>query len=87
MGLSLSATVMLSSVAVENNIVAVILLAIGLASMDVTAPVSWAVATELAGKSSGAVTGAMNTAGLLGGTISSLVSATSSPGKVTTTCL
>lgn len=71
-GLSLSAIVMLSSVAVENNVIAVILLAIGLASMDVTAPVSWAVATELAGKASGAVTGAMNTAGLLGGTISSL---------------
>jgi MFS transporter, ACS family, glucarate transporter len=71
-GLGLSGLVMLSSVAVENNIAAVILLAIGLATMDVTAPVSWAVATELAGKSSGALTGAMNTVGLLGGTISSL---------------
>jgi len=71
-GLSLSAISMLSSMAIESNTIAVILLAFGLALMDVTAPVSWAVATDLGGKSSGAVTGAMNTAGLLGGTAASL---------------
>jgi ACS family glucarate transporter-like MFS transporter len=71
-GLSLSAIAMLSSVAIESNPVAVVLLAFGLALMDVTAPVAWAVATDLGGKSSGAVTGAMNTAGLLGGTAASL---------------
>jgi ACS family glucarate transporter-like MFS transporter len=71
-GLSISGIVMLSSVMIESNSLAVILLALGLALMDVTAPVAWAVATDLGGKSSGAVTGAMNTAGLLGGTAASL---------------
>ncbi|SHI02991.1 Sugar phosphate permease [Chryseolinea serpens] len=71
-GLSLSALLMLGCVAVDSNVAAVIMLALGLATMDVTAPVSWAIAIELAGKASGAVTGAMNTAGLLGGTIASL---------------
>lgn len=71
-GLSLSGIVMLASIGVESNMLAVLLLAIGLATMDVTAPVSWAVATELGGKSSGALTGAMNAVGLLGGTVSSL---------------
>ncbi len=71
-GLSLSALLMLGSLTVQSNITAVIMLALGLATMDVTAPVSWAIATELAGKASGAVTGAMNTAGLLGGTVASL---------------
>jgi len=71
-GLSFSGIAMLTSVMIADNAVAVVLLAMGLALMDVTAPVSWAVATDLAGKSSGAVTGAMNTAGLLGGTMASL---------------
>lgn len=71
-GLSFSGIVMLSSVMIDSNPVAVVLLALGMALMDVTAPVSWAVATDLAGRSSGAVTGAMNTAGLLGGTAASL---------------
>ncbi len=71
-GLSLSGTSMLLAAFTASNSVAIVFLALGLAFMDVTAPVSWAVATELGGKDSGAVTGAMNTAGLLGGTITSL---------------
>ena len=71
-GLSLSGTSMLLAAFTASNSVAIVFLALGLAFMDITAPVSWAVATELGGKDSGAVTGAMNTAGLLGGTITSL---------------
>lgn len=71
-GLSLSGTSMLLAAFTASNSLAIVFLALGLAFMDVTAPVSWAVATELGGKDSGAVTGAMNTAGLLGGTITSL---------------
>lgn len=71
-GLSLSGSFMLLAAFTPSNPVAIVFLALGLAFMDVTAPVSWAVATELGGKDSGAVTGAMNTAGLLGGTITSL---------------
>ena len=71
-GLSLSGSSMLLAAFTPDNSIAIVFLALGLAFMDVTAPVSWAVATELGGKDSGAVTGAMNTAGLLGGTITSL---------------
>jgi ACS family glucarate transporter-like MFS transporter len=71
-GLCLSGSFMIGAAFTGNNVLAVILLALGLASMDVTAPVAWAVATDIGGKDSGAVTGAMNTAGLLGGTITSV---------------
>lgn len=71
-GLGLSGVLMLVSVVTPHPPVAVVVLALGLASMDVTAPVAWAVATDLGKGASGAITGAMNTAGLLGGTVASL---------------
>lgn len=71
-GLSLSGFSMLVAAFAADNSITIIFLALGLAFMDVTAPVSWAVATDLGGKDSGAVTGTMNTAGLLGGTITSI---------------
>jgi MFS family permease len=71
-GLCLSGTLMLATVFTTSNTWAVIFLAFGMAFMDVTAPVAWAVATDLGGKASGAFTGAMNTAGLLGGTVTSI---------------
>ncbi len=71
-GLSLSGIVMLIATFTDNNSITIIMLALGLAFMDVTAPVAWAVATGLGKNHSGAITGAMNTAGLLGGTIASL---------------
>ncbi|MFM7851795.1 MAG: MFS transporter [Flammeovirgaceae bacterium] len=71
LGLSLSGLVMIAATRVEVD-TAVVLLALGLALMDVTAPVAWAIATDLGGRASGAITGAMNSAGLLGGTIASL---------------
>ena len=71
-GLGVSGLVMLLATVTMDNTTTVILLALGLAFMDVTAPVAWALATEIGGKASGAITGAMNTAGLLGGTVASL---------------
>lgn len=71
-GLTLSGVVMLFASFTPSNAVAVVALAFGMAFMDVTAPVAWALATGLGKENSGAVTGAMNTAGLLGGTIASL---------------
>lgn len=71
-GLSLSGLVMLLATITDNNSIAVVMLALGLAFMDFTAPVAWAVATGLGKEHSGAITGAMNTAGLLGGTVASL---------------
>ncbi len=71
-GLSLSGTFMLVAAFTPSNAIAIVLLALGLAFMDVTVPVSWAVATDLGGTYSGAITGAMNTAGQLGATVTSL---------------
>lgn len=72
LGLGLSGVVMLAATLTGNNSMAVVLLALGLAFMDVTAPVAWAIATGIGKQHSGAITGAMNTAGLLGGTVASL---------------
>ena len=71
-GLSFSGSFMLFAAFTDSNAIAIVLLALGLAFMDVTVPVSWAVATELGGKDSGAITGAMNTAGQLGATVTSV---------------
>lgn len=71
-GLTLSGVVMLFATLTTSNTQAVLALAFGMALMDVTAPVAWALATGLGKENSGAVTGAMNTAGLLGGTVASL---------------
>jgi MFS family permease len=71
-GLGLSGLSMLFATYTDNLSIAIIMLALGLAFMDVTAPVAWAVATGIGKHHAGAITGAMNTAGLLGGTIASL---------------
>ena len=70
-GLCLSGSAMLFAAFTPNNTLAVVLLSLAFACMDVTAPVAWAVATDLGGENSGAMTGAMNTAGLIGGTVTS----------------
>jgi MFS family permease len=71
-GLSLSGLAILFATCTNDLSVTIIMLALGLAFMDITAPVSWAVATGLGKNHAGAITGAMNTAGLLGGTVASL---------------
>lgn len=70
-GLALSGLVMIGATVTTSTTLAVIFLALGLAFMDLTAPVAWAIAIGLGGKNSGAVSGAMNTSGLLGGTVTS----------------
>ena len=70
-GLCLSGSALLFAAFTPNNTLAVVLLSLAFACMDVTAPVAWAVATDLGGENSGAMTGAMNTAGLIGGTVTS----------------
>jgi MFS transporter, ACS family, glucarate transporter len=71
-GMSLSGSAMLFATYTHNLSLMIVMLALGLAFMDVTAPVSWAIATGLGKNHAGAITGAMNTAGLIGGTIASL---------------
>jgi MFS family permease len=71
-GLSLSGLSMIIAAFTHDISTTTIMLALGLAFMDVTAPVAWAIATGLGKTHAGAITGAMNTAGLLGGTVASL---------------
>jgi MFS family permease len=52
---------------------AIIGLAIGMAFMDLTAPVAWAVAMDLGGDKSGTVSGSMNSAGLTGAYFSTIL--------------
>jgi MFS transporter, ACS family, glucarate transporter len=63
-GLSIAGVLMMVSALTENNTVAITLLSVGMAFMDVTAPVAWAVAMDIGGMQSGATSGATNTAGL-----------------------
>ncbi|WP_138476800.1 MFS transporter [Dyadobacter bucti] len=71
-GLGLSGIFMLISVFVADNAFATILLSAGLGLMDFTIPACWSTAMDIGGKNSGAITGAMNTAGLMGSTINTV---------------
>jgi sugar phosphate permease len=71
-GLGLSGISLISAALITNNTLAVILLSVGLATMDVTAPVAWAVAMDIGGKNSGTISGAMNSAGLIGAYINTV---------------
>jgi len=51
----------------------IILLAFGFGVMDCMTPAAWSVCTDVGGRWSGAVTGAMNTAGQLGGFLSTVL--------------
>lgn len=71
-GLGFSGILMLVSVVVVDNTVATVLLSAGLGLMDFTIPASWSTAMDIGGKNAGTVTGAMNTAGLVGGTVNTI---------------
>ena len=71
-GLGLSGAFMLISVLTNDNTTATVLLSAGLGLMDFTIPASWSTAMDIGGKNAGTITGAMNTAGLLGGTINTI---------------
>jgi MFS family permease len=72
-GLFVSGICIVSASLVNDNLTCIILLGIGMAFMDLTAPVAWAVAMDLGGTKSGTVSGAMNSAGLLGAYLSTVV--------------
>jgi fucose permease len=71
-GLGLSGIFMLISVLTKDDTVATILLSAGLGLMDFTIPASWSTAMDIGGKNAGTITGAMNTAGLAGGTMNTI---------------
>jgi MFS transporter, ACS family, glucarate transporter len=70
--LATSGVLVLLAASAENNIICMVLLTAGMALMDMTAPVSWAVSMDIGGKDSGSVSGAMNTAGLAGAYITTV---------------
>lgn len=72
LGLFVAGICIISASLVANNLLAIIALGIGMAFMDVTAPVAWAVAMDMGGTKSGAISGSMNTAGLTGAYISTV---------------
>jgi ACS family glucarate transporter-like MFS transporter len=65
-GLFVSGICIISAALVVDNMTAIIALGLGMAFMDVTAPVAWAVAMDMGGDKSGTISGSMNSAGLTG---------------------
>ncbi|MDD2792923.1 MAG: MFS transporter [Sediminibacterium sp.] len=72
-GLFISGLCLIGAALTEDNFTAIIALGVGMACMDVTAPVAWAVAMDMGGLQSGAVSGSMNTAGLTGAYLSTVL--------------
>ena len=70
--LVLSGLLMVGATLTRDNTVAVGLLAVGLGVMNMMLPVAWAVCADVGGEHTGAVSGAMNTAGQLGSFISAV---------------
>ena len=71
-GLLVAGIAIISAALVSDNLLSIISLGVGMAFMDVTAPVAWAVAMDMGGTKSGAISGSMNTAGLTGAYISTV---------------
>ena len=71
-GLFVAGICIIGAALVHDNLTAIIALGIGMAFMDVTAPVAWAVAMDLGGDKSGTISGSMNSAGLTGAYLSTV---------------
>jgi hypothetical protein len=71
-GLLVAGIAIITAALVSDNLLSIIALGVGMAFMDVTAPVAWAVAMDMGGTKSGAISGSMNTAGLTGAYISTV---------------
>ena len=71
-GLFVAGLCIIGAALIDDNLTAIIALGIGMAFMDVTAPVAWAVAMDLGGDKSGTISGSMNSAGLTGAYLSTI---------------
>ena len=71
-GLFVAGICIMGAALVQNNLTAIIALGVGMAFMDVTAPVAWAVAMDMGGTKSGTISGSMNCAGLTGAYLSTV---------------
>ena len=71
-GLFVAGICIMGAALVQDNLTAIIALGVGMAFMDVTAPVAWAVAMDMGGTKSGTISGSMNCAGLTGAYLSTV---------------
>lgn len=71
--LAISAAFLLAAAGTTDRPATVALLTLSFAIMDLMLPSAWAICLDIGGSHSGAVTGAMNTAGQLGGFVCTLV--------------
>ena len=71
-GLGVSAFFIAATMFTEDKLLSVLFLALGYAGSDFMLPVAWAVCLDVGRKHAGAVSGAMNTAGQLGSTLTSI---------------
>jgi MFS transporter, ACS family, glucarate transporter len=71
-GLGASAVFIAATMFTEDKLLSVLFLALGYAGSDFMLPVAWAVCLDVGRKNAGAVSGAMNTAGQLGSTLTSI---------------
>ena len=71
-GVGAAGALILLSLAVEDRLAASLILAFGFAASDMMLPVAWAVCVDVGGEAAGTVSGAMNTAGQVGGVIMSI---------------
>ncbi len=71
-GLGMSAFFIAATMFTDDKLLSVLFLALGYAGSDFMLPVAWAVCLDVGRKHAGAVSGAMNTAGQLGSTLTSI---------------
>ncbi len=71
-GVGTAGALILLSLAIDDRVAASLLLALGFAASDFMLPASWAVCVDVGREASGAVSGAMNTAGQIGGVVMSI---------------
>jgi ACS family glucarate transporter-like MFS transporter len=65
--LTIAALLMLASALTQGKAASIALLSLGFGAMDCMLPSAWAICADLGKEHSGAVSGAMNSAGQLGG--------------------
>jgi MFS transporter, ACS family, glucarate transporter len=73
LGHSVSALFIALAVMTQDKVVTIVCLAVAYAGSDFMLPVAWAVCLDIGGKDTGAVSGAMNTAGNFGGFVSTVI--------------
>ena len=71
-GVGTAGILILLSLVIEDRLATSLVLAVGFAASDFMLPVGWAVCVDISREASGTISGAMNTAGQIGGVIMSI---------------